>query len=1142
MSRNITTCVAIGAAAFAPLVAQAQTTAKADAAGGRGAPTLLDSPARLLVRDAMLPAALALLSETSGVPVAYSSNMLARDAARVSCSCRDVSVGEALKTLLGSTDYQFAELVGQVVVFASPRVAPRADALRRLYDVLRPEPAAPMMLATYGSRSVRAIVQPTARQGRPVAGTVVDGRSQRPLAGAQLVVEGTDRGALTDAVGRFRIDDVSGTEVTLVATMIGYRTARQTVRPGDTAIQLALSESAIELDEVVVTGTPGGTERRALGTVVGKVDAGELMEVAPITNVGQLLNARVPGVTMMGGIGVLGEGPRVRIRGRTSISLKSDPIIYVDGIRVTNETGTGPAFQGAQSTSRLMDFDPNQIESIEVIKGPAAATLYGTEASNGVIQIITKRGTPSERPVLTATIRQGANWFMNPEGRVQQNYNRDPATGELLGPFNIFESERAAGREIFETGRLASYGLSASGGTEGLQYYISADYTDNHGIEPNNAVSRFAGRTNLDLRPNSSIHVSTSLGFTRQRIDLPFSNAVTCTICQVVRAQPLLRNTNQLGFFFAATPYILREAISMWQELDRYTAGVQLSQRTAWFSHRLAVGTDQTSQGDNFLATVPRPEVAPLLPLAQWRTGQKIADRRLIRVNTVDYGATATANVIDGWQSQTSVGAQYFGTSTHFTRSEGQNFPAPGLNAVTAAANTLAGEDFVENVTVGAYLQQQLSFRDRIYLTGAIRGDDNSAFGDDFDFVVYPKISASWVISEEPFWNVGLIDQLRLRAAYGQSGQQPQSFAALQTYSATTARGGASGLTPESIGNPELGPERGEEIEAGFEAALFGGRFGIEFTYYDKRTEDAILLRQNAPSSGFPGTQFVNGGLITNKGIELGLNGDVLDTERLRWSLGLHLSTNENKVVDLDPDDPSLTFIPTIFENRIVEGFPISGHFKQKVVSATYNPTTGRMENILCDGGTGLRGLEPGGAPVDCSVAPRVYLGPAEPRWEGAFTSDLTFANRLQLKAQLDFRGGNRLFYFDRWITCTTYLICEESPGIRPEAVDPIAAAEAQIGAPNIAVSHYASKADFVKLREVSVSYILPDGMASAFGARRARIAVTGRNLHTWTDYIGLDPESFRPHLLEEEGGYSYRDQGTIPSLASLQVVVTVTW
>jgi TonB-linked SusC/RagA family outer membrane protein len=1092
----------------------------------------LHRTARLNVHNLSLSTALLHLRQRSGVDLAFSTPVISPDH-RVNCECAAVTVAEALDRMLAGTALIYAEFNGQIII--EPR--PRSDHLDRagLDDQ-------PWNGADAGLR--RRIAPALGREDSTVSGVVVDTRSQ-PLRAARVVVEGTTSQTMTDQNGRFRLTGLVGPQVTLTVRMLGYRPSSQVVRIGDAAVRIVMTEVAFNLDEIVVTGTAGATEKRAVGNTVGRVNAAELLETAPISGMGQMLNARVPGVIVMGDLGVIGAGPRIRIRGRTSISLKSDPIIYIDGIRVSNETGTGPALQGSNTTSRLADIDPNQIESIEIIKGPAAATLYGTEASNGVIQIITKRGAPSDRPVLTLMARQGANWFMNAEDRIARvglNYNRT-STGELLGPFNIFESEREAGRSFFQTGILGSYGLHVTGGTQSLQYFAGGDFTSDNGVEPTNKLRRFSGRTNVNFMRIPQVDVNVSLGFVKQRTDLSMSEAAFCTVCMVLRAQPRLKNTLSLGFFPGGNPYANREAVSLWQNIDRYTVGLQANHRpNNWFSQRLAVGSDQTSQDDNFLVELPHPEIAAQLVFAQWRRGTKTVDYRLISVNTVDYGASARAGLTERISSNTSVGLQYFGALTRTSRVSGNDFPAPGLTAVSAAATRSGEEDFIENVTVGMYVEQRFSFDDRLFVTGAVRGDDNSSFGEHFNLVTYPKISGSWVVSEEPFWKIDAISQLRLRAAYGQSGQQPQSFAALQTYTPTTGPAGAPALTPGSVGNPDLGPERGEELELGFDGGLFRDRLGIEFTYYNKRTEGAILLRQNAPSSGFAGTQFVNAGLVTNRGIELLLKGIPIESRSLRWDVALNFSANRNKVVDLDPDDPSLTFIPTLFENRIAEGYPISGHFKQKVVSATYNPATRRMDNIMCDGGTGFQGLEPGGAPVPCSSAPRLYLGQAEPRFEGALTNGFTIFDRLHVSALLDFKGGNKLFFADRFFTCTTYLICDESPGILPETVNPVHAAEAQIGASNIAVSHYLSDATFLKLREVSLSYRFSDRWARAVRASRARITVAGRNLHTWTRYIGLDPESFRPHLLEEAGGYSYRDQGGMPSLASIQASVSLTW
>ncbi|HSH46086.1 MAG TPA: TonB-dependent receptor plug domain-containing protein, partial [Longimicrobiales bacterium] len=243
-----------------------------------------------------------------------------------------------------------------------------------------------------------------------VSGMVVSEQSLQPLAGVQVVVEGQAVSSVTDASGRFRLEGLRGGTVTLQATLLGYRTVTREVAVGSRDVRLQMPESAIELDAIVVTGTAVGTQRRSIGNAITTVDAAESLEQSAAPDVSNLLNGRTPGAIITPGTGRVGSGPSINIRGRSTISLSQQPLIYIDGVRVNNDIATGPQQSGIGAVSRLNDLNPSDIESIEVIKGPAAATLYGTEAANGVIQIITKKGAVGA-PRFTATVRQGASWF-----------------------------------------------------------------------------------------------------------------------------------------------------------------------------------------------------------------------------------------------------------------------------------------------------------------------------------------------------------------------------------------------------------------------------------------------------------------------------------------------------------------------------------------------------------------------------------------------------------------------------------------------------------------------------------------------------------------------------------------------------------
>src|SRR2546421_3818906 len=310
------------------------------------------------------------------------------------------------------------------------------------------------------------IVAPVAvtAQGGSVAGIVVSRGSGAAVGDAQVAISGTALRAFTDASGRFHFDDVPGTTAVLQVRRIGFRAATDTVNVGDTNVRLALDVKGLELSQVVVTGTSSATEIGRIGNAISSINAADVTQKAPIDGVQDLLNARAAGVVIQRATGAVGSGSRIRIRGASSFSLSNQPLMYVDGVRVDADPATGPANQafGSASISRYNDFNPDDIESIEVLKGPAATTLYGTEASGGVIQIITKQGTPGPAR-WNLTLRQGANFLSNPEGRFPTNYQRDGLGNVISVGMRDLESQLRA--SIFRTGHAADYQLSVSGGS-----------------------------------------------------------------------------------------------------------------------------------------------------------------------------------------------------------------------------------------------------------------------------------------------------------------------------------------------------------------------------------------------------------------------------------------------------------------------------------------------------------------------------------------------------------------------------------------------------------------------------------------------------------------------------------------------------
>ncbi|MFL5461425.1 MAG: TonB-dependent receptor plug domain-containing protein, partial [Gemmatimonadales bacterium] len=332
-------------------------------------------------------------------------------------------------------------------------------------------------------------------QDSVLAGVVLSATSSIPLEGARLTIDGSPLIQTTDANGRFRFTGVEVPQVTLRVVRVGYQPAAVIARAGDTDIQIRLREAAVQLNEIVVTGQAEGTERRAVGNSIVTIDAPAALELSNAEDVTRLLNGRAAGVTVVPNSGRIGAGPSLTVRGLGSLSLNTQPLVYIDGVRVNNDVSSGPQSAGGLVVSRLNDVAPEDIESMEIIKGPAAATLYGTEASNGVIQIITKKGRSGTRPQISFTTRQGTNWFQNPEGRIPANFNLDPVTGAVTSQ-NLVQQESDRGTPIWNNGYSGSYSLSATGGSNAVQYYLSGNYDDDHGIEPTNKATRFAGHAN----------------------------------------------------------------------------------------------------------------------------------------------------------------------------------------------------------------------------------------------------------------------------------------------------------------------------------------------------------------------------------------------------------------------------------------------------------------------------------------------------------------------------------------------------------------------------------------------------------------------------------------------------------------------
>ncbi len=955
-----------------------------------------------------------------------------------------------------------------------------------------------------------------------IIGRVTDARSGEPIPNVALQIEGSRLGAVAGPDGRYRLTGVPEGQHMLLALRLGFASKRQAVTVGaqDQTIDIVLDVSAVALDQIVVTGTAGATEKRAIGNAVATIDATAELDKSAAPDLSNLLRSRTAGVDIQPTAGRVGAGPSIQIRGPSSIGLSNSPLVYIDGVRVNSATGQGPTglagslgTQGAAVGSRLNDIHPDDNESIEIVKGPAATTIYGTEASNGVIQIITKKGLQSATNQFRATVTEGPMWFRDDAGRIPTNYDKDKS-GNIV-TWNGVTASADSGHPLFKDGLERHYDMSVSGGRDQSRYFASLGYLNDYGIEPNNSQRSLNSHLNLSTQLGTNTDVTTSLNFVDQSTHLGTDVGASAMLGAI--AGHILLFPAAGGFYPnypAAVPQTLYDnAIGT----NRFTGSTTLSNNLrSWFTQRAVLGIDYTANDRRAIEHYAPPNLAVFLPAsaATGRIGQTLDRTTMI---TGDYSGTAKVDLTSALQSSTSVGGQFNNSESNSSFLGGSGFPAPGVEVVSAAATAVAStQSQIVNTTIGGYAQQQFAWRDRFFVVGGLRVDNNSSFGQEFKWVTYPKVNASWVISDEPFWKwASSLNTLRLRAAYGASGRQPSAFSALQTFSPVVGPGGTNAITAGSLGNADLRPERGVEAEYGFEGNAFE-RLSFSFTYYHKNTSNEIVNQPVSPSSGFSGSQLLNLGRVINHGVELDATYQAVQRRSFGWSINGNLTTIDDKI---------LTNIPTAisnYGNYNIVGYPINGWWARRVVSADRDPNTNLATNIKCDGGAA-------GA-VACTSAPFQYIGTPTPKLTGAIGNTFSIGKSWRFYVLTDFKSGNRELNINDIIRCNALAgapLCRAN--YYPLEYSTVTLAEMSGNVSSVGdVDQYVQNASFVKLREVSASYTFPPRFLHI--ATPVSISVAGRELHTWTKYAGMDPE------------VAQSEQGTTPPLTHFLVTLHFTW
>jgi TonB-linked SusC/RagA family outer membrane protein len=966
-------------------------------------------------------------------------------------------------------------------------------------------------------------------QSATISGRVTAEGSGAPLGDSRVVVVGTNLIASTNAEGRYTLRNVPAGPTQVRVLRVGYIEQKQpiTVAAGQAVtLDFTLKQTVIQLQDVVTTAT--GQQRRVeLGNAVASVgDVNKRVEETPTLNTYDLLTAKAPGVVVLAG-SMTGTAGAIRIRGLNSLSLSNAPIWVVDGVRFTSGSVTVQSNQSA--TSFLNGLNPEEIEDIEIVKGPSAATLYGTDAANGVIVVTTKKGRAGP-----------ARWTWYGEGGLVKDQNHYPDTYAIWGhsatnastlqrctlltiaagscvrdsvsSFNVLDTP---GLSPLATGNRGQVGLNVSGGTDVVRYFVSGELEGETGpIKlPDVDVARYndAGvpireewmnpehlgrqsvRANLNAAVSPKFDLNVTSGFvkTNQRVaqtDNNFFSIFYQSMMSPGFRQPGLGVTQRgtrgeelngnNGYTYAD---IFQRYVR--EDVQRYVASANASWRPySWLMNQGTVGMDLADRWDY---TLCRFQECP--DQGTQRQGTVSSQTSNNRNFSAKLSSTATWQARTWLNLQTTAGADYTNIENDNTNSSGTQLP-PGAQTVGSAASRLGGSTLpTANKTLGVYLQEQLSFRERLYLTLAARSDQNSAFGVNYGNAVYPKASVSWLLSDEAFFpRYDWLNSLRLRSAYGASGVQPGALDALVTYGASTVNvlsTDTPGLVQTRLGNPDLKPETSAEFETGFETRLWD-RVNVDFTFYRKQTRDALIDQPIAPSAAAPvTTQLRNLGSIRNSGLELLVNTTLVNRRQLGWDLTISGSRNTNRIVSLGQD----TMIGTGTVRQKV-GFPINGLF--------YRPYTYADAN-----GNGIVEAAEVTVPPDYQ-----YLGYSAPRSILSFTNNVDLLDRkLRLAGMIDYKGG---FYIQNG---TNSFQCGNNPAC-PARSNPATSLEDQAAyvatTKNPSTSRgYAEKADFWRLRELSATYELPRRLATPVRARDISLSLGARNVKVWTNYKGADPE-----------------------------------
>ncbi len=938
--------------------------------------------------------------------------------------------------------------------------------------------------------SALAAASAGAQQRRVIRGRVYDAADNRPIPGAQVVILGTKTGVLGGPDGTFVLPAPAGA-LRLQVTYIGYKSTSVAVAAGAASVDVPMTLDALKLDELVVTGQATGISRRNLANAVSKVDASDLQHT-PTEAIEQSLQGKVAGATITENNGAPGGGSIVRMRGTTSIIGAFTPLYVVDGVIVSDvsiPSGTNTishAFSSAgiasdqdNADNRIADLNPDDIASVEVLKGAAAAAIYGSKAANGVILITTKRGAVG-RPRFTLSQKMGTSEILQKFGERHfasladaQAVFGDLAT-QYYKPGVFFDNESQLYQKPFNWETDASM----SGGTENTQYYASLLAKQDGGTIRNTFADKYSLHVALDQRVGDHVKLGFATQVIRNSNDRGLTqneNNGTTLLAGIVYTPSFFDLRQRADGTWPVNPFTNANPIqtdAMFQNREGVWRGItsgkadidviQNDRQTLKFNW--TGGLDLFTQKNNVFSP----------PELQFEQDGSLPGTSILSFSQ-NLNITSNENLVHtyqgGWFSTTtSLGMQLETIDLDIDRTLSQNLIG-GQQNINNGTKVSVEENRQRVKDHGFFAQEEfLTFNQRLLLTLGGRADRSSNNGDPNHYFLYPKSAVSFRFPSP----VRGLDELKLRAAAGESGNEPLYGQKFTELTGANMAGIPVYRIAGLVGAPDLRPERQREIEGGFDLTMFNSKATLGVTGYEKRITDMLLTRTLAPSSGMT-TEYFNGGVMRNRGLELELNSFPVQRKDLTWNLHGNFSLNRCLIESL----PVPAFRPNAFLNSNVFGSTFIEPGKSCTQLVGYDTT------------------KAGDRVVD-------QIGDAAPSYRFGIGNNLTY-HRLSLYLLVDrSKGGNLLD--------ASQLVADLS-GTSPDYDKP-----ARPGAPTGAqrgawvgryTKGYMYDISFWKIREATLSLDLPPSlMQRLWGQTRSvRLQLSGHNLYTWTPYPTGDPE-----------------------------------